>query len=249
MLLVYAVIAGLLCWIISSGAPMWSRWSLYFGAPIIAGAFWGLVLGDLGYGLEVGATIMMAYLGLVAIGGSIPSDLALAGYLGVLMTMLSGADASVGLAIAVPLGVLGSLCSTAKMSLNPIWVHIADKYAAKGDTRGVILMNRVGSQVFPFLTYFIPVFLCVYFGAPVLETLMNNIPAKLLTILSLMGHIIPALGLGMLFNSIYKKSILPYLLIGFVFASYFGANTMSLAILGVAGGLLHLYFKKKEEAA
>ena len=144
MLLVYAVIAGLLCWIISSGAPMWSRWSLYFGAPIIAGAFWGLVLGDLGYGLEVGATIMMAYLGLVAIGGSIPSDLALAGYLGVLMTMLSGADASVGLAIAVPLGVLGSLCSTAKMSLNPIWVHIADKYAAKGDTRGVILMNRVG---------------------------------------------------------------------------------------------------------
>lgn len=62
-----------------------------------------------------------------------------------------------------------------------------------------------------------------------------------------MGHMIPALGLGMLFNSIYKKSILPYLLIGFVFASYFGANTMSLAILGVAGGLLHLYFKKKEE--
>lgn len=248
MLLLYAVIAGLLCWIISSAAPMWSRWSLYFGAPMIAGVFWGVVLGDLPYGLEVGATIMMAYLGLVAIGGSIPSDLALAGYLGVLMTMLSGADASVGLAIAVPLGVLGSLCSTAKMSLNPIWVHMADKYAASGNTQGVIFMNRVGSQVIPFLTYFIPTVLCVYFGAPALETLIANVPAQLLTVLSLMGHMIPALGLGMLFNAIYKKSILPYLLIGFVFASYFGANTMSLAIMGIAGGLLHLYFKNKEVA-
>lgn len=164
------------------------------------------------------------------------------------MTMLSGADASVGLAIAVPLGVLGSLCSTAKMSLNPIWVHMADKYAANGNTQGVIFMNRVGSQVIPFLTYFIPTVLCVYFGAPALETLIANVPAQLLTVLSLMGHMIPALGLGMLFNAIYKKSILPYLLIGFVFASYFGANTMSLAIMGIAGGLLHLYFKNKEVA-
>lgn len=110
-------------------------------------------------------------------------------------------------------------------------------------------MNRVGSQVFPFLTLFYSSILMRLFWCAGIGNIKNNIPAKLLTILSLMGHMIPALGLGMLFNSIYKKSILPYLLIGFVFASYFGANTMSLAILGVAGGLLHLYFKKKEEAA
>lgn len=65
---------------------------MYFGAPLVAGLVNGLLLGDVGYGLSVGSTVMMAYIGMVAIGGSLPSDYALAGYLGVAMTMLAGAD-------------------------------------------------------------------------------------------------------------------------------------------------------------
>ena len=56
-----AIIIGLLCWLVSSACPMWLRWSCYFGAPLVAGLVCGLLLGDVPYGLSVGATIMEAY--------------------------------------------------------------------------------------------------------------------------------------------------------------------------------------------
>lgn len=246
MLFVHALIIALLTWLVATAFPMWLRWSMYFGAPLVSGLICGLLLHDVPYGLQCGATIMMAYIGLVAIGGSLPSDLALAGYLGVYMTMASHADPSVGITIAVPLGFLGILCSNAKMSLNPIFVHKADKYAAEGNTRGVILMNRVASQIVPFVTYFIPAFLCVMFGAPFLEKMLAIVPSQVISILKLIGAMVPALGLAMLMNMMFKKSTLPFFLIGFVLAAYLKLDIIALAILGAAYGILHLLYTNKK---
>jgi len=239
VLFFYALIIALLTWLIATACPMWARWSLYFGAPLISGLINGLLLGDLTYGLKVGATIMMAYIGLVAIGGSLPSDLSLAGYLGVAMTMMAKADPSVGLTIAVPLGFLGMLCFNAKMSLNPFWVHKADKYAAEGNTKGVIAMNLFASQIFPFITYFIPAFLCVYFGAPFLEKMLAIVPQNFINVLKVIGTLIPALGLAMLMKFLLKKTTIPFFIMGFVLAAYLKLDIMALALLGVGFGLLH----------
>jgi len=242
---VYALIIALLCWLVSSAFPMWLRWSFYFGAPLVAGLINGLLLGDVGYGLAVGANVMMAYVGLVAIGGSIPSELALAGYLGVGMTMLAHADPSVGLTIAVPLGLLGLFCFNAKMSLNAIWVHKADKYAAEGNTKGIILMNIGASQIIPFITYFIPVFLCAYYGGPALQKLLAVIPMQVLAALTLIGKMIPAVGLAMLMQVIFKKSIIPFFVIGFLAAAYLSMGITFIAILGGALAYLHFIYSKK----
>lgn len=239
---IHALIIALLTWLIATAAPMWLRWSMYFGAPLVSGLINGLMLGNLTYGLECGATIMMAYIGLVAIGGSLPSDLSLAGYLGVYMTMISGADPSVGLPVAVALGFLGILCSNAKMSLNAIWVHRADKYAAEGNDKGVIAMNLFASQVVPFITYFIPTFLCVMLGSAFMDSLMAAIPPVVISILQLIGKMIPALGLAMLMNLLNKRSTLPFFLIGFVLAAYLKLDTIALAILGIGYGILHLMY-------
>lgn len=247
MLVFQALIIALCAWYSATAAPMWLRWSIYFGAPLVAGLVDGLLLGDVSYGLQVGSTVMMAYIGMVAIGGSLPSDYALAGYLGVAMTMYAGADPSVGLTIAVPIGLLGLLSFNVKMSLNSIWVHKADQYAAKGDTRGVAAMNLFASQIFPFLTYFIPSFLCVVFGSGALESLMNVIPTQVTSILSLAGHLIPALGLAMLASVLFKSSLIPFFLIGFALSAYLGLGTMPIAILGAAAGILHLIYTSQKD--
>ncbi len=242
MQLFHALIIALLTWLVATAFPMWLRWSMYFGAPLVAGLINGLLLGDLTYGLQCGGTIMMAYIGLVAIGGSLPSDLSLAGYLGVYMTMASHADPSVGLPIAVSLGFLGILCSNAKMALNPIWVHKADQYAAQGNDRGVVAMNLFASQIVPFLTYFIPAFLCVMFGAPFMDKMLAIVPEQVIGILKLIGAMIPALGLAMLMNMMNKRSTIPFFFMGFVFAAYLKLDIIALAILGGAFGLLHLLY-------
>lgn len=242
MNLVNAILIAALTWLIASAFPMWLRWSFYFGGPLVAGLINGLILGDVAYGLQVGGTVMMAYIGMVAIGGSLPSDMALSGYLGVAMTMMAKADPKVGLTIAVPLGLLGLLCFNARMSLNAIWVHKADKYAAEGNTRGIILMNLLYSQIIPFITYFIPSFLCLYFGAPFLEKLLATVPAGLITALKLMGSMIPALGIAMLMTILSKKTLLPFFIIGFALAAYLKLNIMALALIGAGFGILHVYY-------
>ena len=242
MLALQALIIALITWFAATAYPMWLRWSVYFGAPLVAGLVNGLLLGNLGYGLSVGSTVMMAYIGMVAIGGSLPSDYALAGYLGVAMTMLAGTDPSVGLTIAVPLGLLGLLSFNVKMSLNSIWIHRADRYAAEGNSRGVIIMNLFASQIFPFVTYAVPSFLCIFFGASTLETLLSIVPQQVISILSLAGHLIPALGLAMLMGVLYKASLVPFFAVGFVLSSYLGLGTMPVAIIGAAAGILHLIY-------
>ena len=243
----YAIVIGLLCWLVSSAFPMWLRWSCYFGAPLIGGLICGLMFGNLTYGLQVGATIMSAYIGLLAVGGSLPNEMAVAGYLGVAMTMIAGLDASTGLAISVPLGLLGVLAQNAKMSMNSIWVHKADKYAAEGNIRGVKTMNLFASQIFPFIFYFIPAFLCVYLGGPYFESFMASIPTQITSILSLIGHMMPALGLAMLMQALNKTTTLPFLILGFVVAAYLQLNTTAIAIIGAALAILHYFYMKKPE--
>lgn len=230
---------------------MWLRWSCYFGAPLVAGLVCGAMLGDVQYGLQVGATIMEAYVGLLAIGGSLPNEMAVAGYLGVTMTMIAKADPSTGLALSVPLGLLGVLAQNAKMALNPIWVHKADKYAAEGNIAGIKRMNLFASQIFPFIFYFIPAFLCVYLGGPYFESFMNSIPTQLTDVLKLIGHMMPALGMAMLMQALYKKSLIPYFIIGFVLAAYFGLSTMGISIVAAALAMMHYMFalKKNDEEA
>lgn len=242
----YAIIAGLLCWLISTACPMWLRWAFHFGAPLCAGLVWGLIFGELEYGLKVGATIQSAYIGLLAIGGSLPSEMSLAGYLGVCMTMIAHLDPSTGLAVATPIGLLGALAQGAKMALNAVWVHKGDEYAAAGNTRGVAIMNCVGALVFPFFLWFIPAFLCVYLGGTYFESFMASIPTQFTAVFSLIGKAMPALGLAMLLQLLNKTTTIPFLIIGFVLAAYLGLDVTSITLIGIGFAILHYFYIGKE---
>lgn len=248
-LFVTAIIVALLTWFVSAACPMWLRWSLHFGAPIVAGFLYGMMFGDLAYGLAVGANVMMVYMGLVAVGGSVPSDLSVAGYLGVAMTMLAKQPPEMGLTIAVPLGTLGILAQNAKMSLNSIWVHKAEDYAKEGNTRGIMLMNVFASQIIPFIFLAIPSFLAVYYGSGALEHFLSIVPQQVIDILSLAGKLLPALGLALLFQQLVSKSLIPFLILGFVFSAYLDLNMMAISLIGVALAILHYIYTSRKETA
>lgn len=248
-LLIQALIVAFITWYVAAAAPMFLRWSLYFGAPLVAGLVNGIIFGDITYGLQVGATIQMAYLGMVAVGGALPSEMAISGYLGTALAMSVKLPPEAALTVAVPLGALGLLCQNAKMTLNAIFVHKADEYAKEGNIRGIRLMNMYGSQVIPFLTYFIPTFVAVYIGSQGLEQLLAIVPGSIIQALKVTGGLIPALGIGMLLTYLWEKSMVPYFIIGYFLVAYLKLDIMFVAIIG--GCLASLYIfntGKKEES-
>lgn len=241
-----AFIVALITWYVATAMPMFLRWSFYLGGPLVGGLVCGILFSDLTYGLQVGATIQLAYLGAIAVGGTLPSEMAIAGYLGTALTMSAGLAPEAGLTVAVALGSLGLLCRNAYMTLNSIVVHKADQYAANGNAKMVRVMNQYGSQVVPFLCYFIPSFLAMYFGSQAIEKIMAVIPQKIITALGVTGGLIPALGIGLLLTYVWDKKFLPFAVIGFFLVAYLNLNIMFVAILGGCIAVLYMQAKKKE---
>lgn len=237
-----ALLMAMFVWCLKSIGPMWFKWSGGLGAPLVAGFIMGIYLGDMSYGLTFGATVSLVFIGVSVIGNAVPSDVCLAGYLGVTISMLSGTDPSVGVTVSATLGALGAVANPLIMTLNSFWVHRASKYVEKGDTKGVARIDVLGPVIFCFFLYFIPSFVIIYYGAPVLDSMLNAIPGWILTGIQVAGKLLPALGLAMLMNLLYKKSLIPFWIFGFVMSAYLGFGIIPVAITGVGFAILHYMY-------
>ncbi len=241
----HALLMAFIVWMLNSVCPMWLKWATYLGAPLISGLINGIILGDISYGLVFGATVMMAFLGLAVVGNAVPSDVCLAGYVGVTMSMIAGVEPSVGLTVSATLGVLGTFATPVYMALNSFWVHKADKYAEDGNTKGIFYMNAIAPLLLTFFIYFIPSFVCIFFGSSLLDTILSALPAQVTAILSTVGNMLPALGLAMLLQLMFKKSLIPFFIIGLVASAYLGMNIMAIAVIGAAFAAMHYMYTKK----
>ena len=233
-MLIHALVMAAMVWCLTSVGPMWLKWSLHQGAPLIAGLINGIILGDIAYGLTFGATVMLVFMGVAVIGGAIPSDTCLAGY--------------VGVTVSATLGALGAAARPLLMTFNSVWVHRADKYAEEGNSKAIARIDVWGPVALCALLYFIPSFIIIYFGAPVLDAIMAAIPAWLLTGLGVVGKLLPALGLAMLMQLLFKKSLIPFFIFGFVMSAYLGLGIIPIAITGAGFALMHYMYSTKKGA-
>ncbi len=242
-----AILVGLLYYL--SDAP-WFFGEGYYALqrPVVAGFLTGLVMGNPVQGAIIGATINLIYLGHLNVGGSMPSDMALAGYIGTAIAISTGVDTEVALALAVPLGLLGTVWWVGKMTFDSFFVHWADKYAEKGDARGVRLMNWLPCQVMLLVfKVLVTVIICVV-GQSLVETFLTAIQdTGVLHALTVVGGLLPALGIGLNLRAILKKETFAFLLVGFLLVAYFSLSIVGVALFGAVFALIYLQFNKEEE--
>jgi len=221
-----------------------SVWGLGVGyftlyRPLIGGTIVGLILGDVREGMAFGAALNAVHLGFVSTGGTLPSDLVAAGYMGTALAMASGLNVDAALAVfGIPLGILGGFLWVGRMTLGAAFVHWADARAREGDTTGVAAVNLWAGQGLLFLMYAIPTFAIVYYGQGAMEQIVSLVPERLIAALSVVGGLLPAVGLGLLLRSIGKPGLIPYALVGFVLAAYLGLPIQVIALLGLAAAWL-----------
>lgn len=200
--------------------------------PVTGGFISGLILGDPLTGLIAGGFIQIAYFGWVTVGGTLPSNQFLAGYFGTALVIMSGADPQTAPALAIPIGLLGVLLHQAQMTINSFFVHQGDKFAETGNFKGISFMQTVAPLLLNALLYGVPAFLLIQYGSGVVETTFQSIPGWLVNGLTIVGSMMPALGIAMLLYYMGKTRFIPYFLIGFFMTKYFELSVNAIAIFG-----------------
>lgn len=212
--------------------------------PLVGGFLVGLVLGDPVQGTIIGATINLMYLGFISAGASLPGDPCLAGTLGTAIAIASGIEAEAALALAIPVGMLGTLIWFAKMTVNAFFVHKSDKYAEEGNTKGVAFMDIFPPQIFLFIISFFPVFFAVLYGPTAVKSLLDFLGENVLHSLIVIGGMMPALGIAMNLKSIFKGDNKPYYFLGFLLSVYLKLDIVAIGLFGVIFAAIHMSLKK-----
>lgn len=105
--------------------------------PLVSGFLAGVILGDPVKGAMVGAQINILYLGFIGAGGALPGDICLAGVVGTTIAITGNLPVETAMALAVPVGLLGTIIWVVKMTVNTAWVRVAEKCRQRG-TPGTI---------------------------------------------------------------------------------------------------------------
>ena len=215
--------------------------------PLVAGALVGIVLGQPGKGVAIGANINVLYLGWISAGGSLPGDPGLAGYLGTVLVLGGGLDTQAALALAAPLGLLGGLTWSLRMSLCSIIPHWADRFAEEGNIKAVARSNYIYSQPFLFIIYAVPVFLAAWLGSEAVAAALGWIGANaiwVMTGLFAASGMLSALGIALNMKFLFRGNVWPYFFLGFLITSLMGGqvNLLVMAIIGACVSYIHVLF-------
>jgi PTS system mannose-specific IIC component len=211
--------------------------------PLISGFFAGLIVGDVQMGLLIGGTMELMALGVYTYGGATIPEYSAGAILGTYFGKTQGFE--VGIALAIPAALLLTQLDVLNRFLNFIFVHRADTYAEAGNSKSFDnMMVRYSHMIWGF-TRFIPVFLAIAFGQPVVDAVTNFFKSApwIDKGISVAGGMLPALGFAMLLKIMPVSKYPAFLLIGFVLFAYLKMPLVGIAIAAVGITLVYQQIK------
>ncbi len=164
----------------------------YYGIPMIFvnyAVFWGLitgvVMGDWQTGLVIGGTIQLMQLGVAGFGGSSIPDYGTMAIIATAYGVTLGSDT--GLAIGLPVGMLGIQLDVVVKILNGFVVEKSQKFCNEGKFNQMNAILWVCPALFG-LCAALPVFVSVTLGQPAVNWLLEVMPQWFLSGLTLAGR-------------------------------------------------------------
>lgn len=248
MTLFQAILIGLLYYLANSPWPFGG-----FGnyatlvRPMVSGLVVGIILGNPVTGVIVGATINLMYIGFISAGGAMPSDIALAGILGTALAITGNLSPEVAVSFAVPLGLIGSILWVGSMTICTAFVPLADRMADRGEVDKIWIPNILLPQLVKFVLSFVPCFLAAYFGGAYIQNIIDALGGTVLRILSLIGGMLPAVGIALTLVSIFKGSARVFFFLGFLLAAYFEIPILPLSLIFVCLIVIYIQVSKKSD--
>jgi N-acetylgalactosamine PTS system EIIC component len=200
--------------------------------PVVIGPLVGLILGDVQTGLLVGGTLELVWMGMVPLAGAQPPNVVIGGIIGTAFAILTKAEPTVAIGVAVPFSIAVQGCITVLFTAFSPMMHKCDEMVKRGNWRGIEWVNYLG-MITLFVFYFVVAFLPIYFGADAAGSVVQKAPKWVLDGLGVAGGMMPAIGFALLMKIMLKTNYIAYFIMGFVAVTY-----LKLPILAVALGAL-----------
>lgn len=235
-LLFPAIMCGVFCYLgaIESCCLMGMTGGYYImGRPLVAGLLCGLVFGDVTAGVLCGVAVQAVFIANLSTGGATNSEITYAAYGGIGLALATTKDPAIAVTLSVIIGqTLGLIFYNTRMALYSVFNNGAQKAAEANNDRGITLWHIVYPQICTFFLRAVPVFCIVFFGQGVVDALLNSVPEMVIHIISVLGGVLPALGIGMLMNIVIKdKAQLIFFLAGFVLLSFAGLSMVAIVFI------------------
>ena len=225
-----AILIGLIVFI---GKADYFIGTAMFGRPLVLGALVGIVLGDIPTGVMIGFQLELIFMGMQAIGASIPPDMIVGSVLGTAFAITTGKGMETAITIAMPAAILSAFVVNLFYGvITPIMAKAADRFAEEGKymkIEGVFLSNGFLFD----LTFAVIAFGAFLFGGDSVTAVVNAIPGWLTTGIGIAAGILPALGFAQLINMIMNKKVAVFFLLGFLLSAYMGISTVGIVCFSV----------------
>ena len=241
-----AILCGIVYWLAIGNLPFVGLWTLQ--RPLVCGMVTGLILGHPVEGAVIGATINLIYLGFISAGGSMPADMSLAGILGTVFAVEGGLSTQMALALAAPIGILGTVVWTVRMTADSIFVHMADRYIQKEQYHKIWKANVLYPQLFCAVITIPPCAMAAYLGGRYSADLFQLADGRALTVMQILGGIMPALGIATTLRYIFEKEAKVFLFVGFLLAVYTQLPVHMIGVIALLVAVLYLQVTDREDS-
>jgi len=178
-----------------------------------------------------------------------PADMGLAGILGTAYAIAGGLDAQTALALAVPIGILGTIVWYLRMTFDSVFVHMIDRFIEKEQYHKIWIGNVLLPQIFAFVICVVPCTLAAYFGANYIQGILNLLSGRILTVFQIIGGMMPALGIGITLLYIFKGEARVFLFIGFILAVYSRLGLLTLGVIALLVAIVYVQVTEPKPVA
>jgi PTS system mannose-specific IIC component len=204
-------------------------------APVFAGLFSGLVMGDITTGLLIGGSMQLTVLGVGTFGGASRIDANSGTVLATAFSVALGMDPEQAIAaIAVPVASLMIQLDILARFANTYFAHRIDTHVENMNFKAIERNFLLGAVPWA-LSRLVPVFLALAFGGGLVENVVGYLNGDLKWLgdgLSVAGAVLPAVGFAILLRYLPVKKHFPYLILGFVLTALLTTVFSNIQLLG-----------------
>lgn len=241
---IIAIVMGIMYW--------WCRGMIlsYFGflfisSPVTVGLVAGLLMGQPMQGLIIGGGIALVFAGIFAPGANLPTDECLAATCFIPIAIGSGMNATTAIALAVPVGLLGSFVTNLRKVINTYFVAKANKYAEEGNADAIWRCATIYPAFLAIPLLFLPVFIINMVGQDVVINIMKALPTFVTHGLEVAGGVLPALGFALIMNMIGKNKLIPFVFLGYIVVSVGGVNSLTAGIIAICIAFITVFQRQE----